>query len=71
LLAAQYLSRWALQRRGCLNQKIINESDGMPVASTFVKHFGSLTRAYDLIGFTETPAKEEMDLTRARAALRS
>jgi hypothetical protein len=41
-----------MQKRGRLNQKIINDSDGIPGASAYVRRFGSLTRAYKLIGYT-------------------
>jgi DNA invertase Pin-like site-specific DNA recombinase len=40
-----------LHEKGYLSGLIINESDGMPSASAYVSRFGSLVRAYNLIGF--------------------
>lgn len=40
-----------LHEKGHLSGLIINESDGMPSASAYVSRFGSLVRAYNLIGF--------------------
>jgi hypothetical protein len=43
--------RVALSRKGKLNSNIINNTVGLPSASTYVKHFGSLRKAYALIGY--------------------
>jgi DNA invertase Pin-like site-specific DNA recombinase len=40
-----------LQKRGLLNQKIINESKGVPSTGSYYRSFGSLRRAYRLIGY--------------------
>jgi DNA invertase Pin-like site-specific DNA recombinase len=40
------------QQRGMLSGLIINETDGMPSTSIYTHRFGSLLRAYDLVGFT-------------------
>ena len=44
--------RLILGRRGDLSGLIINEADGVPSSSAYQKRFGSLLRAYKLIGFT-------------------
>ncbi|MGZ0079241.1 recombinase family protein [Methylomonas sp. YC3] len=40
------------QRRGFLSGLIINESEGMPSTSVYAHRFGSLVRAYQMVGFT-------------------
>jgi DNA invertase Pin-like site-specific DNA recombinase len=40
------------QRNGHLTQKIVDASDDVPAANTYMRRFGSLARAYALIGFT-------------------
>lgn len=40
------------QNRGALSGLIINETDGMPSTSVYAHRFGSLVRAYQLVGFT-------------------
>jgi len=44
--------RITLAKKGALNSRIINDAPGLPSASTYVKHFGSLRQAYGLIGYT-------------------
>lgn len=44
--------RMTLRRRGKLNSRIINSTLGLNHVSSFVKHFGSLRKAYALIGYT-------------------
>ena len=39
------------QQRGLLSGLVINETDGMPSSSVYAHRFGSLIRAYQLIGF--------------------
>jgi len=39
-------------RRGRLSAIIINESEGMPSSSAYRSRFGSLVRAYQLVGYT-------------------
>lgn len=41
-----------LQRNGCLSGLIIDEAEGCPSSSSFRGRFGSLLRAYTLVGFT-------------------
>ena len=40
------------QNRGFLSGLIINETDGMPSSSIYAHRFGSLIRAYEMVGFT-------------------
>jgi len=40
------------QKRGILSGLIINETEGMPSSSIYAHRFGSLVRAYHLVGFT-------------------
>ena len=46
--------RLTLRRRGKLNSRIINTTLGLNHVSSYVKHFGSLRKAYALIGY-ESP----------------
>jgi hypothetical protein len=50
------LLRRLLQERGKLSQEIINESGQTPRGPTYAYRFGSLKRAYELIGYR--PARE-------------
>ena len=43
--------RVLLHRKGRLNSRIINDTPGLSSVSTYVKHFGSLRKAYALIGY--------------------
>ncbi|MGY4510302.1 hypothetical protein [Bradyrhizobium sp. USDA 3650] len=43
--------RLTLRRRGKLNSHIINTTLGLNHVSSYVKHFGSLRKAYALIGY--------------------
>jgi DNA invertase Pin-like site-specific DNA recombinase len=40
------------QARGYLSGLVIDEADGLPSSSTYTSRFGSLARAYELVGFT-------------------
>jgi hypothetical protein len=40
------------ENRGILSGLIIDESEGIPSASVYVHRFGSLIRAYQMVGFT-------------------
>jgi Recombinase len=44
--------RVTLHRKGRLDSSIINSAAGVSHASSYVKHFGSLRKAYALIGYT-------------------
>lgn len=41
-----------LQRHGYISGLVIDEADGMPSSSAYAHRFGSLLRAYSLVGFT-------------------
>ncbi|WP_234989328.1 recombinase family protein [Brevundimonas sp. SH203] len=41
-----------LERRGCLSGLIIDELEDMPSSSTYRQRFGSLMRAYELVGWS-------------------
>jgi DNA invertase Pin-like site-specific DNA recombinase len=43
--------RALLQREGALSGIVIDEADGMPSSSAYRTRFGSLLRAYDLVGY--------------------
>jgi hypothetical protein len=59
--------RRLLERRGELNTRIINAARGVPEAGTYRHRFGTLRRAYALIGYTRPEDYRYMD---ARVALR-
>lgn len=40
------------QRKGALSGIVIDECDGLPSSSAYSSRFGSLLRAYSLVGFT-------------------
>lgn len=44
--------RQLYQQRGFLSGLVINETDGMPSSSIYLHRFGSLIRAYEMVGFT-------------------
>lgn len=44
--------RGLYRNRGFLSGLVIDESEGMPSASVYVHRFGSLIRAYQLVGYT-------------------
>lgn len=44
--------RITLAKKGRLTSSIINNTPALPSASSYIKHFGSLRKAFDLIGYT-------------------
>jgi hypothetical protein len=44
--------RGLYRHRGFLSGLVIDESEGMPSASVYVHRFGSLIRAYQMVGYT-------------------
>ena len=46
------LLRRCLQRHGALSGLIINETEGMPSSTCYLTRFGSLVRAYELVGYS-------------------
>jgi DNA invertase Pin-like site-specific DNA recombinase len=45
------LLKTAFEREGCLSGIMIDETDGLPSSSAYRSRFGSLLRAYSLVGF--------------------
>jgi hypothetical protein len=60
--------RKLLRKRGYLTQRMIDRSGETPTNPTYCRRFGSLTRAYELIGYKPTVGTGHRSLTRATAA---
>lgn len=45
------LLRRLFKKRGHLSEELLRKTKGAPAPSTYVKHFGTLRRAYELIGY--------------------
>ena len=58
-----------LARHGDLSGLIIDESDGVPSSSSYQSRFGSLLRAYQLIGFTPERDYSYIEANRALRAM--
>lgn len=58
-----------LQQHGILSGIIINEAEGTPSASAYQSRFGSLIRAYELIGFRPERDYRYIEINRALRAL--
>jgi recombinase len=58
--------RVTLNRKGRLNSSIIDNAVGLPCVSSFVKHFGSLRKAYALIGYVTPRDCDWMDTRNLR-----
>ena len=58
-----------LAEKGALSGLIIDELDDMPSSSTFRHRFGSLVRAYELVGYTPARDYRYIDTNRALRAL--
>lgn len=54
-----------LQRHGMLSGIIIDEADDMPPASAYQSRFGSLIRAYELVGFRPDRDYRYLEINRA------
>jgi DNA invertase Pin-like site-specific DNA recombinase len=54
-----------LDRRGYLSGLIIDESEGLPSSSAYMSRFGSLLRAYRLVGFTPDRDYAYVEINRA------
>ncbi len=59
--------RRLLEQHGELNTRIIDRANNVPSSGTYRRRFGTLRRAYDLIGYTRPEDYRHMD---ARLALR-
>ena len=53
------------QDRGFLSGLIIDEAEGLPSSSTYSARFGSLSRAYQLVGFTPDRDLRYIEINRA------
>ena len=53
------------QNRGFLSGLVIDESDGMPSSTVYAHRFGSLIRAYQLVGFTPDRDYRFLEINRA------
>ncbi len=51
--------------RGYLSGIVIDEAEGMPSSSVYIHRFGSLVRAYQLVGFTPTRDYRFLEINRA------
>lgn len=58
-----------LHERGCLSGLIIDECESMPSSGAFRSRFGSLTRAYVLIGYRPEQACRMLEINRALRAM--
>ncbi|MXO70256.1 recombinase family protein [Alteraurantiacibacter buctensis] len=58
-----------LERNGCLSGLIIDEADNCPSSSSFRTRFGSLLRAYTLVGFTPDHDYRYLETNRALRAM--
>jgi DNA invertase Pin-like site-specific DNA recombinase len=57
--------RTLYQSRGHLSGLIIDEADGLPSSSTYSARFGSLARAYQMVGFTPDRDFRYIEINRA------
>jgi len=57
--------RGLFQHRGYLSGMVIDESEGMPSSSVYAYRFGSLVRAYQLVGFTPGRDYRFLEINRA------
>ena len=54
-----------LKKKGFLSGFVIDEADNMPSSGTYATRFGSLIRAYSLVGFTPERDYEYIEINRA------
>ena len=54
-----------LKKKGFLSGIVIDEADGMPSSGCYASRFGSLTRAYSLVGFTPDRDCSYIEINRA------
>jgi hypothetical protein len=57
--------RQVLQERGYLSGLIIDETEGLPSSGAYQSRFGSLLRAYELVGFTPDRDYRYIEINRA------
>ena len=58
-----------LSRRGFLSGLVIDETDGLPSSGAYATRFGSLLRAYQLVGFTPDRDYRYVQVNRALRAM--
>ncbi|WP_275477489.1 recombinase family protein [Aureimonas ureilytica] len=58
-----------LEQQGALSGMVIDETDGMPSSSAYRSRFGSLLRAYKLVGYTPRRDYAYVEINRALRAL--
>lgn len=61
--------RRLLEKRGYLSGMVIDEAEAMPSSSAYRSRFGSLVRAYQLVGFTPDRDFRYVEVNRALRAL--
>src|SRR5215471_5783162 len=54
-----------LQERGYLSGLVIDESDQLPSSSAYQSRFGSLLRAYEMVGYTSDRDYRYIEINRA------
>jgi DNA invertase Pin-like site-specific DNA recombinase len=57
--------RQLLKKKGSLSPSIINSAVGLPCCKTYMDHFGTLRRAYELVGYTQGRRCDYLDVRRA------
>ncbi|WP_316161001.1 recombinase family protein [Bradyrhizobium sp. SZCCHNRI20481] len=57
--------RQTMKKKGCLSPSIINSTIGLPCCKTYMDHFGTLRRAYELVGYTPSRRCDYFDVRRA------
>ncbi len=57
--------RGLFQNRGFLSGMVIDEAEGMPSSTVYAHRFGSLVRAYQLVGFTPDRDYRFLEINRA------
>ena len=57
--------RLLYQRHGYISGLVINEADGMPSSAAYQQRFGSLLRAYELVGFRPDKDYQYLEVNRA------
>ncbi len=58
--------RRLLEKQGRLSERLINRSKGVPCCNTYQHRFGSLSRAYELIGYKAAPGSHQRSWTKTR-----
>ena len=59
------LLRELLKKEGFLSGIVIDEADNMPSSGAYASRFGSLVRAYSLVGFTPERDYRYIEINRA------